>query len=115
MDRRVKQFREGARRENHGRRGHRYSGELRELAVGFAAEKRREGWSLARAAEQLGVPAMSLTRWIRARGVREAFRKVELVADSAAERSQLVLVTPEGFRIEGLGVDNARVLLEVLR
>ena len=66
-------------------------------------------------AEELGVPAMSLSRWIRGGGVPDAFRKVELVADSAVEGSQLVLVTPEGFRIEGLGVDSARVLLEVLR
>ena len=100
-------------------RGKRYPKSLRRLAVGFATEAEAAGWSLSRVARHLGVAPATLERWCEAPPIVEAegsMREV-VVRDEeppAVERCA-VLVTPEGYRIEGLGQGDLVELLRALR
>ena len=97
-------------------RGKRYPESLRRLAVGFAVEAQAAGWSGNRIARRLGIAWATLERWCMtepavdsAGGMREVV--VREAARSSIER-QAVVVTPEGYRIEGLGQGD---LIELLR
>jgi AraC-like DNA-binding protein len=118
MSQRARRFREQASRENHGRGGVRlrYSKRLRREAVSYCQEKRRQGWNLKAVAAELGVHAWSLSRWTRELEGDGELRKVEVVGhEQNPPGVGLTLVSPEGFRVEGLDVEGARQLLLVLR
>jgi len=119
MNQRARRFREQASRENHGRVGVRlrYSTQLRREAVRYCEERKRQGWSLKAVAEELGVHAWSLSRWTRGLEGQGELRKVEVVGREKNRPSVglLTLVSPEGFRVEGLDVEGVRQLLPVLR
>lgn len=97
-------------------RGKRYPESLRRLAVEFATEAQAAGWSGSRIAQRLGVTWATVERWCAIQPVAElggGMREV-VVRDevpSLAE-SRAVLVTPEGYRVEGLRQDE---LVEILR
>lgn len=100
-------------------RGTRYQGPLRQLAVDFAAEAKAAGWSANRIARRLGVSWATLERWCEAPpeaalggGMREVV--VREAAPSSIELGA-VLVTPEGYRIEGLEREDLVGLLQALR
>ncbi len=118
MDR-AKQFREEAAQENRGRSkaGWRYSRELRSLAVAHVQERRQSGGTWAEIAEELGVLALSLGRWLE--DVPSArFHPVEVVADDeppVEAASSLTAVTPGGLRIEGLLWSQVLELAQVFR
>lgn len=100
-------------------RGRRYPKSLRRLAVGFAKEARAAGWSASRIARRLGVAWATLERWCATPPVDEAsigMREV-LVVDAAPPvlEGHAVLVTPEGYRIEGLRQEDLVVLIQALR
>ena len=100
-------------------RGKRYPKSLRRLAVGFATEAEAAGWSASRIARHLGVASATLERWCATPPVVEAeggMRQV-VVRDEeppAVERCA-VLVTPEGYRIEGLRHEDLVELVRALR
>jgi hypothetical protein len=114
MDARVKRFRAEALRQGVGGVGSRYPLGLRGLAVSVARERRSE--PLSRVAAELGVSLVSLQRWLE-QSEPAQFRPVEVQAEPA-ERSEdqagPVLITPRGYRIEGLGVESLAALLRVL-
>lgn len=120
MDPRVRRFRKQARVENRGRSPVqvRYSESLRREAVSYLMEQRRRGTSVDTVASELGVSGWSLTRWSR-RGDSDAggLREVEVVSQGAQSDGEggLTLVTPDGYRIEGLDRNGIRDLLESLR
>jgi transposase-like protein len=113
-------------------RGVAYPEELREEALGCVHAARAQGRSLRELAVDLGVGASSLYSWVAIAKQAErgqdlagkvvarpvAVRRVEVIPD-ARGRSEcsggLVLVTPQGYRVEGLGVGDVAQLLEVLR
>lgn len=110
MDARVKRFRDSVVRSGVGGVGRRYPSELRAVAVAVAQERREE--PLARVAADLGVSPMSLQRWLE-QGEPAGFRPVEVESGSAeAPARGLVLITPRGYRVEGL---EAGVLVSILR
>jgi transposase len=114
MEAKVREFRKRASRENAGRGGRslRYSHELRQEAVTYLARKKREGVGLARVASELGVSSWSLWRW-----VQESERRVGLVpveVTPAEESRELSVVTPRGFRVEGLSEEGLLRLVERL-
>jgi transposase-like protein len=114
MEAEVREFRKRARRENGGRGGTslRYSRELRLEAVAYLARKKREGVGLAEVASELGVSNWSLSRW-----VQESERRVSVVpveVTEAAESTGLFLVTPRGYRVEGLSEESLLRLVERL-
>lgn len=110
MDARVKRFRDAVARSGVGGVGRRYPAELRALAVAVAQERREE--PLARVAADLGVSAVSLQRWLE-QGEPAGFRPVEIEPSPVATLARgLALITPRGYRVEGL---EAGVLVSLLR
>ena len=97
-------------------RGRRYPESLRQLAVSFATEAQAAGWSGSRIARQLGVAWATLERWCATPSVSEPTGGMrEVVVCDEAPSSVVpgpVLVTPEGYRIEGLRLE---ALVEILR
>lgn len=119
MDRRVQRFREHARRENRGRRGvqRRYSESLQRQAVSYYEEQRSKGTSLAEVAQALGVSGWSLFRWVKGSRWRAGFRPVEVMEAAALPRDEgrVVVISPQGYRVEGLDVEGVIQLLSVAR
>lgn len=99
-------------------RGKRYPESLRQLAVGFAREAEAAGWSSSRISRRLGIAWATLERWCsgpplaESGGMREVVVRddVGTLADPGP-----VLVTPEGYRIEGLGQEELLAILRALR
>jgi hypothetical protein len=134
MEEQIGRFRELSRRLLGGRPGRSgwYPQELREVAVGCAQAAVAQGSNLRELAVALGVSHASLCRWVAkakpgerghdvarvAEGRCAPVHRVEIVPSEPAvgERSSgLVLVTPQGYRVEGLAVGDVARLLEVLR
>jgi len=112
MDARVKMFRDAAARSGAGAVGRRYPTELRALAIVIAQERREE--PLARVAADLGVRAVSLQRWLE-QGEPAGFRPVKIEPIPAAvPAGGLALITPRGYRVEGLEAGALVSLLRVL-
>lgn len=112
MDARVKRFRAEAARHGAGRVGRRYPADLKALAVALAEERRGE--PLSHVASELGVSELSLQRWIE-QGEPARFRPVEVELDSGRVPGRgLVLITPRGYRVEGLQAESLVSLLRVL-
>ena len=85
----------------------------------YAALQRRAGASWRTIAGSVGVSASALQRWgarERSSAVRAGLRRVrvrrEWVPSQTVASAMLVLISPSGFRVEGLGVAQA---LEMLR
>ncbi len=83
--------------------------ELREAIVEFTQERRRDGVSVGRVAKELGMSESGLSRWLP-RGDRR-LRPVR-IAETPSSHDPLVLITPGGYRLEGL---SPRGAAEVLR
>jgi hypothetical protein len=81
-----------------------------------AARSRGAGWGAI--ARELGVSATGLQRWFEPKRPRRRvvarLRPVQLKAEAAAapERRALCLITPQGYRVEGL---DAAALVALLR
>src|SRR5687768_12565148 len=100
MDARVKRFRDEVSRQGLGGVGKRYPAQLRALAVAVAQERGNE--PLARVAEDLGISAVSLQRWCE-QSEPACFRPIEVdPGSSGALAKGWVLITPRGYRVEGL-------------
>lgn len=118
MDERVSEFRRMVQRQRGWRpgRGARYPSRLRAEAVACAREGLRSGLSLSAMAAQLGVGAPTLSRWLETEeaGLREVEILAEAPPSTAGSGVGLVLVAPSGYRVEGLGLEQAVELLRVL-
>lgn len=109
----VEEFRSGARRANRGRSrlARRYGPELRSLAVRYLVAARSGGRGFDEIAAELGVNSLTLRRWSAS---SSGFREVEVV-DAGAAPASYVVVTPDGFRIEGLELGRAIEVVRALR
>jgi hypothetical protein len=118
MPTRVEQFRSAVAGSLGGRpsRGVRYREDLRQEAIALARTGMREGRSLGRVAEDLGIGPATLARWLGGVGAGEPLRPVEVQREQEAPGStaSLVVVTPSGWRIEGLRLAEIAELLRVL-
>ena len=110
MDRGAAQFRESVRQENQGKSSgrRRFTDMQRADAVGYLERRRLEGARVAAIAEELGLGKTTLERW---RSRVSSFVQVEAGREATAE---MALVSPSGFRIEGLSLEEAVVLLSRL-
>lgn len=119
MDQDLLRFRHAAARENGGRPAirRRYSPELQDQAVEYCQARRQHGESLRGIAAALGVAEFSLQRWLRRAGTRSTFHPVTVapVAGLPSEASLVVTLTTDGPRVEGLDVETAARLLQLLR
>lgn len=103
-----------------------YPSEVRGEVVRFCQGARRAGWTWGRIGAAVGLPTTTSRRWTVGSGaVREqgtagsgaaGMVPVEVVVAEAAVVAQerLVLVSPGGYRIEGLSLAAAAQLLGVL-
>jgi len=100
--------------ENRGRTGlgRRYSRQLRLDAVAYWKRKKRGGESLERVASELGVSNWSLARWVRESETVGVLRPVEV--EEAVKTNEFSLITPGGYRVEGLSEESVVRLLERL-
>jgi hypothetical protein len=98
--------------------------ELRSRIISYVEACRGRGEPYLDIAVRLGLVESTLTRWMRTEKVRDepSFRPVSIVAADEEERrlppgSQraLRLITPRGYVVEGLDMESAAYLLEVLR
>ena len=85
---------------------------LREKVVAFTRERRQAGVSVEKIAQELGLSASGLSRWLNAGEPR--LRPVRITEAPSKSSDSLVLVTPEGYRLEGLGPASAADLLRRL-
>ena len=95
--------------------------ELRSRIVEYAQSCRDQGRTIGDIAAGLGLVESTLARWLR-RGAAElqpGFRSVAIVASedrpATPVATALRLVTPHGYRVEGLDADTLAYLLQVLR
>jgi len=113
MDGFVREFRLARKK----RLGRGYPSELRQRATDYARERAKAGYGVAQVSAELGVSEPTLRNWLAKAGpaflrvtVDESAGPVESVTPGA-----LVLVTPSGYRLEGLDLRAASELLRVLR
>ena len=101
-----------------GKRGKtaRVPDEVRIVVLEYAGEARAAGQSWKQVSESVGLSTSLLQRWNR-RGQSRATLKPVVIAEalSSAERVDLVLVTANGERLEGLGIEDAVRILRELR
>jgi transposase-like protein len=95
----------------------RYSPALRGQAVAFAQRRGRSGIPVAAMARELGLRPRVLRLWLQEPRTKPRLRRVALEAAPAASAPSPgppVLVTPHGFRVEGLDVTSLVTLLRGL-
>ena len=85
--------------------GKRYPRGLRDAVVRWVEAERERGRSWAEAADALGLPMTTLFRWCTKERAVPVIVRQEEVAQSVA------VVTPTGWRIEGLSLEQAAALL----
>jgi hypothetical protein len=97
-------------------RGKRLPAELRNQLGQTGRTLRSGGWSWTAIGKAIGVAPRTAQRISDGSPVREGvgFRRVE-VSDEDGTEHTLTLVTPGGYRVEGLGVDDVCRLLALLR
>lgn len=92
----------------------RYPEAFRTKAVELVGQLKADGWTQRRISQELEISWQTLGRWCRQAepdGIEtgsESFRPVEVVAaDSSGSADGIALVSPSGWRIEGLTVAEA--------
>ena len=116
MDAAIRQLRSTARQLARGKHpsGIRYPPLFRDAVVTLARTRVGHGQSPAQVARAVGISFPTLAAWLDRPG-RPSLRPVAVVPEperEPARRSPVVLVTPQGFRVEGLDGD---ALVAVLR
>jgi hypothetical protein len=109
LDRLAAQLRQY--REGRDLQGVRYPESLRRLAVDVCEQCLEAGDSVSRVAVGLGIAPGTLDRWRSSSPERVVgFRRVEMVA-SDSDSGSITLISPSGYRIEGLTPSQAAELL----
>lgn len=122
MEESTRELRESIQRHRSNKSvpGRNYPAALRSAIVAHAAERQAVGDGVHTIAASLGLNPNTLYMWLRARATetrpRAAFRKVRISSvpkdRSAPTANGPTVVTPQGFRVEGLDVAG---LVAVLR
>ena len=119
MDDRIRRLRTEAHQLARGKapRAVRYPAAFRAAAVALAGPRLARGGSIARVGRDLGLPIQSLGRWLRPPPPAAPLRPVAVTpAREAAPPPPvgLVLLTPQGHRVEGLDRDELIAVLRAL-
>jgi len=90
---------------------------VRQEVVAHARFLQECGESVGSVASGLGVSESALSRWLSEAEGQSGFRQAKVVAAPAVmdEGGVLVLVTPGGYRVEGLGLRSIAALLRELQ
>jgi transposase-like protein len=115
MDTEVRRFRQDAALHLGHRTGTaiRYTSALRRRAVTIARKRRDAGVAVAAVARELGVRPQALRLWVQT-PARPRLRRVTTATSPVAAVDRPVLITPQGFRVEGLGAAGLVALLRAL-
>lgn len=115
MDAEARQFRRDAARHLGDRTGTaiRYTPALRRRAVVIARKRRGAGMAVAAIARELGVRPQALRLWLQT-PAPPRLRRVAIAAAPVAAVDRPVLITPQGFRVEGLDAAGLVTLLRAL-
>ena len=92
-------------------RGRRVPAALKERATTYARRRREGGASFAELAKETGLSQETLRRWCL-KTPRTALVPVRVVSDAAC--GSVVVVSPNGYRLEGLDVGEAVAVLRAL-
>ena len=111
MTRDFTELREAITRSRAGQTRWRCPAKLRAEIVEFTQARRREGVSVMKVAKELGMSESGLSRWLQKKDGQ--LRPVRL-AETPSSHDQLVLVTPGGYRLEGLSPRGAADVLRTL-
>jgi hypothetical protein len=97
-------------------RGARIPEELRRAIAGYARGRRREGVGFHELARETGVSHETIRRYVGERGERRDVVPVEIVADEVTvdDVDRLAVVSPGGYRVEGLDLAGVAALLRIL-
>ena len=117
MDREARTFRQAAARYIGTRTGTaiRYTPALRRRALAFTEQRRRSGVPVAAVARELGLRPRLLRLWLKEPHPTPRLRRVTMKKSSTPPAGMApTLVTPQGFRIEGLDVGELAALLRGL-
>ncbi|MCP4602308.1 MAG: hypothetical protein GY847_17630 [Proteobacteria bacterium] len=102
----VKMVRESGRRL-------RYSEEMKRFAVSYAEQKMSEGVTRSRCVTDLGIAEGTFSKWMEG-SPSGGFKRVKTIED-AGSKQVVTMITPDGFRFEGLSIKAAGVLFRSLR
>jgi transposase-like protein len=118
MDDPTRQLRVQARQLTHGKvpRAVRYPVAFRAAALALARPRLGRGVAMVRVARDLGLSTQCLGRWLRAPTSQAPLRRVAVLPAPEAPRppAGLVLLTPQGHRVEGLDRDDVIAVLRAL-
>jgi predicted transcriptional regulator len=91
-----------------------YPARLRAAAAEYGRRQRDAGMSQAGIAKELGVSETTVCKWLRPEV--STFKAVRVIAErrAGAETGRLCVVTPHGYRVEGLDVASTAALLREL-
>lgn len=100
-------------------RGRRYPTAAREAVTAYALRRRDQRASWARIADEVGMAFETVRRWcLRERAAAGRIAPVEVVVDGTRVRhaghSEVAIVSPSGFRLEGLEPAAAVAALKAL-
>lgn len=101
--------------EHEGGVGRRYPAALKQQATEYASERHAAGARFITIAQELGIPTSTLVRWCDGTTTQPsatALVPVEVISPSS---SSITLVSPSGFRLEGLELDDAIAAMRALR
>ena len=113
MDDRSKALREALEQNRQGQARWRCPAGLRSEVVAYAEERRGAGEGIRPIAAELGLSESCLSRWLRVG--QGGFRSVRVPPPRPEPTPEgLVLVTPRGFRLEGLTAPLALRFLQEL-
>lgn len=128
----VERFRRDSQRRRAGRKrgATPYSAQQRAFAVSFAQSERAKGRSVAQASAALGVSEPALREWLRQSASTSGqkadsasapslvqsglVRSVVVKPSGPTEGGTLTLITPSGYRLNGLDFASAAALLRAL-
>jgi transposase-like protein len=118
MEKRVQRLRREVSRVARGTpvRSRRYPERLRQEAVAVLEHRQKRGEGLRSTARLLGLTAETLRYWCRQQR-NGGLRPVQVAAEAprpAEDPSRLILVTPGGYRVEGLALAQVVELVRVL-
>ena len=98
-------------------RGRRVPSEIKDRVRLYALGRREQGATLTQISDELGLPVRNVQRWsVTGRAARPGRSIAPVAVEVIAERGATVsVVSPSGYRLEGLGLDEAVQLLRALR
>lgn len=108
MDKEAAKLRQDLSRVETGR-GKRYPKELRQRVVAWAQRRHSQGASWETIKAELGQEFDTVRRWCLAAGTSRALVPVRVLSVGAART--VSVVSPTGFRVEGLAITEAAALL----